>query len=372
MLGIIVYHIALAGILNNSFTTPTSLFAIPHFFPKLAIFPFIAIFGHLGNNIFLLLSGYFLFDKKINFTGQTKKILTQMAFATLVLIAISFIMLELAIHGFLSWWKLTNIQITQFDFFNYGGWFLGYYLLIILFGKLFLNTRLKKMTRRTWHLMLCIELVIICIGSICGFLDSFVQGGQQISPSALVLGVFLYTIGSYIKKYNPFDEIKTWVLWVSALILAILPVWSFYENTKLAIFKYVPGMIFQQAHLIDANAYKGGIVILLLSIIIFELFRRIKPFVSKTINYIASATLMIYLVTTADLVWLTPKTGADWERLLMFRPSHFFLWIALLIVAYFILGFLVYVAYDLFSRKLWPKIMHIALKPDKKQIATKL
>ena len=358
----------LHGVLDDSgsFTTTSSIYAIPHFFPKLAIFPFIAIIGHLGNNIFILLSGYFLFGREINFTVQAKKILTQIAFATLALIVISFIMLELAIHGFLPWWKPANIQIVEFDFFNNGGWFLGYYLLIILFGKLFLNTHLKKMTKKTWHLILCVGLSVLCIGTFHGFLDSFTQPGQILTPSTLVLGVFLYTLGAYIRKYNPFSRIKTWVLWVSALALAILPVWSFYENTKLAIFKYVLGTVFQQAHLVDANPYMGNIIVLILSLIVFELFRRIKPFVSKTINYIASATLMIYLVHTSDVFWPTPKSNADWEQLLMFRPWQFALDISLLTIAYFAIGFAVYVLYDQFMRRLWPKIMRMALKNDTK------
>lgn len=372
--GIIIYHVMIHGVLNdaNSFTTSASLYAVPHFFPKLSIFPLVAILGDLGNNIFILLSGYFLFGKKVNFTGQSKKILTQMTFATLILIIISFIMLELAVHGLLPWWKPANIQIVEFDFFNNGGWFLGYYLLIILLGKLFLNARLEKMMKSTWYFMLSAELAIICIGSIHGFLDSFVQAGQSpITPSTMVLGIFLYTLGAYIRKYNPFDKIKTWVLLTSSLFLIILPVWSFYENTKLAIFKYVPGTIFHQTHLTDVYAYMGGIIILLLGVIIFELFRRVKPFTSKTVNYIASATLMIYLVHDSTLGEAIYKKDGNWEQLLMYRPKQFILNVIIFVLIYFAVGFAVYVLYDQFTRKLWPKIKRIALKNGGKQIATK-
>lgn len=348
--------------MNNAFQTRTSLYATPHFFPSLAIFPLIAIFGHMGNNIFILLSGYFLFGKNINFTSQTKKILAQIAFATLTLIFISFIMLELAVHGAFPWWTPKNIQITQFDFFNNSGWFLGYYLFIILFAKLFLNEKLKNMQKKTWHFVLSIELAIICIGSLYGFLDSFVKGDPLLSPSTFVLGIFLHILGSYIRKYNPFERIKTWALWASAIILAILPIWSFYENTKLAILQYTPGTVFQQSHLIDVNPYMGNIVILLLSVIIFELFRRIRPFVSETINYVASATLMIFLVHKSEVVLSTAKGNHSWEKLLMYHPKQFILNVLFLTLVYFATGFVVYVFYDQFTRKLWPKISRLILK----------
>lgn len=89
MLMIIAYHIfrhcmyiQLTDI-NSITMLNNGWFSYPSFFKRLCILAVISPMGQIGNAIFLIVSGYFMADKKsIDLTTISKKLLYQLGFAT--------------------------------------------------------------------------------------------------------------------------------------------------------------------------------------------------------------------------------------------------------------------------------------------------
>ncbi len=80
----LVYHVALPQLAGSGeFTTVA-------FAKRLLLFQGISTFGFIGNSIFILISGYFLIDKKINLQKQITKILSSLVFGVCFLILLSF------------------------------------------------------------------------------------------------------------------------------------------------------------------------------------------------------------------------------------------------------------------------------------------
>lgn len=61
---------------------------------------------------------------------------------------------------------------------------------------------------------------------------------------------------------------------------------------------------------------------IIMAVVLFELFKRIPVFYSKTINYIGGATLMIYLVHDNDFFY-SLWNSQDWISLLYYSPIKF-------------------------------------------------
>ena len=279
MLMIITYHIfrhcmyiQLTDI-SSITTLNNGWFSYPSFFKRLCILAVISPMGQIGNAIFLIISGYFMADKKsIDLTTISKKLLYQLGFATLSLGLISII--------FYKWITLSSTKLMSFNLFNWSSWYIGYYFLVIVFAKIFLNKYLNKIKQKN-YLMFLISLFAITQFSWTVSIIKNIANGLE----TLITGIFLYTLGGYIKKYNPFTPIKTWVLIAIIVIINITIIGNFYIDTTNNILAYIPSEenIFIQYIPVYEN-YQ--IIPIILGITTFELFRRIKLSNNKIINFI--------------------------------------------------------------------------------------
>ena len=94
MLMIITYHIVCHCVrvqvtdANSIARMQNGVFSHPVFYKKLGLLEQIMSLGDTGNAIFIMASGYFLVSKgnQINLISTAKKLLTQLGFATLVLL----------------------------------------------------------------------------------------------------------------------------------------------------------------------------------------------------------------------------------------------------------------------------------------------
>ncbi len=342
---IIVFHIAYHGV-RVQLTDATSIeymqngwFNEPVFFKKLLLLETLMPLGKTGNVIFMLISGYFLAERKeVPMGKQLKKILSQMAVVTVVII--------LASTYYLFHYDELFDGMIGVSLFNSGWWFAGYYIGIILVAGLFLNKFLNKFTKEQYTTFLLALFALFSVGWLGKLLS-----GLSSSLRVFVCGVFLYALGGYIKKYNPFEKIPVLVFW-GGIIGTYLLVWlSYYNKTMVNIntyYIYESTKEFKQS----VTTYSDWkIVPIILGVCIFEIGRRVKIPNVPMINFISSASFMIYLMHDNGFV-RTLFQKIDWITLYYYDPKGFFILILYVAFLVYLFGFSVYLIYYL-VRKLF-------------------
>lgn len=347
MLMIVIFHIVIHCV-NVQLTggdsiikTSSSLFNHPVFYKKLFILNSIMTWGSIGNALFLIISGYFLVSlkNKINIIKISKKLLLQLGFASIVLVIGSTILYKInVIQSF--------IQLIDINSFNYLSWYVGYYFAVILLAYLFLNKYLNKFNKKQYITFLIIIFAITQFVWTNQLVNS-ISNGITNGLSTLLIGVFFYSIGGFIKKYNPFKNIRVISIILIIIIIYALIFISSYNIISTRIENYLidPSNGISQSLMIFKNT---NILTVIISICLFELFSRIKMRNIKFINYIASGTFMVYLIHDNQLFYSLWGI-IDWIPILYNNPLKFVGLLLAIALLTFIVGIITYVVYDLFT-----------------------
>ena len=308
MLMIVVYHIYVHCI-NGQLTDTNSIqqmgndwFCHPWFSKRLCILAVIAPLGPVANTIFILISGYFMAEKEsIDLTTISKKLLLQLGFAATAL----------GLASIYAYHNITEfpIKLIQFSAFNGMSWYVGYYFIVIVIAKVYLNRFLKSLEQRN-YVMFMMALFALIQFSWSTRVISNLGGGLD----TVCTGVFLYSLGGYIKKYNPFDSLRLWAVLAIIIITNFIVIGNFYINTAGNILAYNSnsGDMFVQSIPGYGN---NQIVTVVLGIAVFELFRRFRVPSSKAVNFIGASTFMIYLLHDNGFFYKIWNTR-DWITLL--------------------------------------------------------
>ncbi len=321
MLMIITYHICYHCV-NVQLTDEASIFTMqngwfcqPKFYGRLLTVALASPLGQTGNAIFILISGYFLAHKgkNINLTSISKKLLFQLGFAVAVLCIVSTVIYETTEFSF---------RIINFTEVNTSSWFVGYYFLIILLGKLFLNDFLGRLDRDKYRLFLLVLFLLVQFKWTRELIASLSYGVEK-GFAVLCSGIFLYSMGGYIRKYNPFERVKTWAVVATVILIGLIVCSVFYGETANAIKNYdaSDGEIFYQTIHEYANY---SFVPICLGITLFELFRRIHIKSNKVINYLGASSFMVYLLHDNGFFYRIWDTQ-DWITLLHSSPALYVL-----------------------------------------------
>lgn len=340
MLMIILYHINVHCI-KNQLINPDSIalmhngfFTQPIFYKKLLILQSFFNLGYLGDALFILISGYFLINKEnIDIKKSAIKMLSQLGIAILILMTIS----EVTYH---IWSTKHFVDMITLKDFNSSSWFIGYYFWIILIAKLFLNKYLQKIDKKEFETFLITMFFIISISWAASILQ-----GLSSELITIATGVFLYSLGGYMKRYNLLENISIFTLIIIIIVLNVLVYISFFYKTQVSIEKYKGGDFHQNLITYEKNE----IFNLIVPACVFEIFRRIKMKNLKVINFIASSTLMIYLIHDNQLfysIW----NMVDWITLLHNSPLKFLAVISLCAIGTFSIGFISYLIYLLIMK----------------------
>ena len=302
------------------------------FFKKLLLPQLFMTGGKIANIIFVLITGYFLIDRKINITKQIKKIFSQLAFVVPIIVFVSFL--------FYRYHSNTFIGIQNFNILNSDYWFIGYYIGIISIAYIFLNKFLNKLKKKEYDILLAIMLSILSIA----FLRNSIS---DINPNILTLfvGIFIYSLGGYIRLYSPFKNIRTIIQFFIIIISIIALCINNYNNTLVNInIAHSNNMQGIYQSLIGYSEY--SIFCLLIGISTFEIFRRIKMKNIRIINYISSSTFMIYLLHDNDFfrnVW----RETNWIEVYYNNSVKFIFLYLMWLAIIFGIGILIYTIYYL-------------------------
>lgn len=335
MLMIVAHHIY-CHCINVQLTDirADGLFYSPMVSERLAVLALISPMGQIGNAVFILISGYFMAHKgsDIDLARTAKKLLFQLGFAAVVI----------SIASIATYNNVTGHAVTLVDFnsFNSMSWFVGYYFLIILFAKLFLNRFLDKLDRKGYAAFLIVLFALISF-----FWSRSVMANLAMGIEIIFTGVFLYSLGGFIRKYNPFEKIRVWVL--VAIIVVINAV--IYGNYYVAAVNNIQEFYAQGEEIFihTIPLYSDyQFVPIALGIVLFELFRRMKLPNSRVINYLGAATFMVYLTHDNEFVyslwnfqdWIAPLHN-DMGRFI----GTYFIWL----LGTFGAGVLIYTLYVL-------------------------
>lgn len=233
--------------------------------------------------------------------------------------------------------KNVFVNMVSYQIFNSYAWFVGYYYLVILCGALFLNRILASFDRKQY---LAFVLSLFAIVSF-----SWTRGIVADLTSDLFTGLFLYSLGGYIRRYDPFATLRSGFIWFIIIACYALVLLSQFNTASQALSKLwqseqVPT---QMSH---SLLYSGNYTIssLIVAICIFELFRRLSMPCSKIINFLGSSTFMVYLIHENDFFhsfWLQ----YDWLAVLRESPIEFVLKCIAWTVFTFACGFVAYVLY---------------------------
>ena len=344
MLMIIAFHIY-RHCVSGQLTDPDSmermgngLFSVPLFYKKLLLLTVFSSFGRAGNVIFMTLTGYFMVAKgrEIRLIPIAKKLLLEQGYAAVLLVITSLLVFRRNPDGCTT--------LTEVNLFNSMSWYVGYYFLVMLLARLCLNRYLEKLERKQYRLFLFALLCMTQFKWIIKLLNG-VTGDLVI----LITGVFLYSLGGYIRRYQPFARVRTWAIFGVIFGIYVLLFLSTYAGVQNRIQDYYREASTDPFIQYIPNVGDNSIVAILLGLSLFELFRRIKMPCCRVINYLGGATFMIYLFHDNSFFY-SLWDRQDWITLLSEHPMGFLLRYGAWTVRTFLYGFIAYLGYRLLRR----------------------
>lgn len=273
MFMIVVWHVIIHGKLLYN-TTGTLNF----------ILTILLYFCIIHVNTFMLITGYFQYDKKFKL-GKFLKIMFELIFYNVI------VNICLVLFGLIEVSKMTLLM----DIFplNCPYWFLANYLILYLLSP-FINKLIGALNKKE-HKNLILLLSFIY------FILPYISFGRLISNNGYNIQQFIvfYFIGSYLNKYN-IELFKEKTLFKKRLYLIILILFCVILNvlgyyglthiftnvTNLNIFKE-----FIDSHYLDYS----NIIVVIQTIATFMLFKTFS-IKSSFINDLAKTTFGIYLI----------------------------------------------------------------------------
>ena len=310
LLMIILDHIVV-HCMNGQLVGSQTILNQPMFFKRMQLLNFAMTFGYIGNNIFVLISGYFLISKmdKSNILKTAGKLLSQQGFAATVLVLMT-ACIQIIKKNSISW--LLNIEL-----FNNMAWFVGFYFMIIVIAYLFLNRFLEKLDMKEYLIFLAVLFMFIEMGWTGEMIESIATGLRL-----LLNGVFLFALGGFIHRFEPLRNIKVHIFFIVLFLSYGLIYISNYNTTNVNIANYIATGsqgVFRQSIATYADYHIG---IELISISLFAIFMRLHIGGSKVINFFGAATFMVYL--THDNTFFYAIWGRlNWIQILVNSPVKF-------------------------------------------------
>lgn len=215
-------------------------------------------FAIVAVNVFVLITGYLGTSFKLS---KIANLVFQMFFTVF---SISLLLLAFNLYHFSSWKEI----IHGFYFWNY--WFINAYIGLLILSPL-ANLAIKYLSQSQMRVLLISLYVLFCI----------IEGDFFISPSGIGVNsgysvlwfLFMYLVGRYIAKYPPYIEFKKLVtVYLFSIVGAITLMW-----------------------LCCDYGYNSPFIVIE-SIAFFMFFLKMKITTNKLINFIASSSLMVFLL----------------------------------------------------------------------------
>lgn len=280
MMGIILYHLVLHHINYDRFALITTERG-PNFW-HLDIIQIFYTFGQIANTIFILITGYFLIDKKdINVIKPAGKLLNRTYMTVFILLGLAYL------FNRFQYPIKTNMDI---DMSLNGWWFIGYYIFVIVFAKYILNPFLQRLRKKDFFGFVVIFIILLGFMEIFDILDN-------LNMENLAIGISVYSVGAYLRLYEPLSKVRTWTLLLFLTSFFALEVIEYKVNTQRIT------QVFFNQESIDTfvnepftnTLWSSSVLFLLCSIVVFELFRRLPIGSIRWVNWLSKSVFTVYL-----------------------------------------------------------------------------
>lgn len=281
--------------------------------------------GNISNDLFLVISGYFLIEKEgnINIINISKKLLLQLFYSVAMLVFVANALYSFVGHN-------NRIHMVSIMDINSSSWYIGYYFSVIVIAALGLNIFLCRLEKENYLKILIVVFSVITFSWSADFLGEF--GGNG-GIKQLLTGLFLYAFGGYIKKYEPFKKVRVFTF--------LLLIFIFYFLLFVATINFD-----KIVHNFDQSFFA-----IISAICIFEIFRRINLSCNSVVNFLGTATFMVYLFHDNSFFYKL-WDAEDWVRLLSESPVSYCSYLLIYGLLTFSAGVFCYITYLLFMKVL--------------------
>lgn len=237
------------------------------------ILDILSLGGKLGVNCFVLITGYFMVNSKMNLK-KIIKIILEVAFYSIVIYT-------MFVFGGIIKFNIKSLTNAIFPITHSFYWFATAYVILYVLSS-FINQLINSITPKQ-HKYLCVILIaIFCVIPTITTYDA--------EYSNVSWFVTLYFIASYIRKYpNKYTEALKDNLIYMSITLAVMVFCAIEFNLLTLI---TPEAINYITYFGKINSFP----LLILSVTMFLVFKNIKMKNNKFINIVASSTFGVYLI----------------------------------------------------------------------------
>ena len=250
--------------------------------PRLLFLQMIAFGADIANDIFVIISGYYM----INSVMKGKRILK--LFGEMMFYA-AVIVLVFHLTG-LKTFTPQNLKALLLPFWSGENWFVTCYLLLCLLVPV-INPFLKGLEQKTYAKLLIILFILRFVTPLFDF-KTFWNTSHGLEQF-----IFLYFIGAYTKLHGFQNKLLQNPWFWRCLLLIFLALWGI-TNIGLATM----GVRTQNPELISNITKYYPIFSVLISSVLLIVTLGIKPFHCHVINLISGSVLAVYLIHDNPLV----------------------------------------------------------------------
>ncbi len=232
--------------------------------------------GKFGTDIFLIISGYFLISQDFRISKFLKLILQYMFYCiTLLILSVK--------YNIINHYNYKMVVTAIFPLTGFS-WFADAYLLLYLFHP-FLNTMLKNLSKTQYKTFLVLGATIWFLIPTIGFTFNI---DLNINYSNAVLFCYLYSLGAYIKLFDPrFKSNLPKRLALNSFLLYMVLSFLF--------------LTYNQSDYFSVLSMNNSILVLVTALGVFLYFKNLSLKNNTWINTLSSCTFGIYLLHDNNL-----------------------------------------------------------------------
>lgn len=276
ILMIIIFHVCCKALIFNNLSG----------FNKLIV-AFFLHFGEIGVNLFMLITGFFLYK---NNSSKTTKII-RLIYDIWFYFILNIILCAIVKGGYGV--TLSTFFPTSLGYF----WYITCYICILIFSPYF-NLLIKNLEQKDYRRLLIISLIILSvIPTISGLAVASVENGPVYSR--FIWLIFMYFLGAYISKYQESDHLlkNDREFFIKLNIFS-----SFLAIIFIFIFKYLSVSFMPKVPMFYMWPPNSIVVFLIIIFVKTNLTKKTK--VIKFIEKNSQHTLGIYLLHDAPYNYL--------------------------------------------------------------------
>lgn len=234
--------------------------------------------GDLGNTIFILITGYFMINRKVNYPKLILLLVTMLFYSWIIFIMVYVFMPQIYVT-FTSKEILKGIAPILFG----ENWFVSCYIIFFCFVP-YLNGFLKSLDKNKYLLLLLMVFVFFVLLPIVKIKTYF-------NSAEIISFAFVYAIGGYIRLYfkdkinneyhNKYRNICLLILLLTLISISTLE---------------IIGIVTNKVVFIKQSQYFVKLFSIPLAVAMFLSCATMKPFFNRYVNIVAGTVLGVYLI----------------------------------------------------------------------------